>query len=60
MAQRSFVAAMKGYFGFKEGQSLNDFQQELKALTYEDKLDLAAGLRQIGEDCADPAPPTVN
>lgn len=59
MAQRSFVAAMKGYFGFKEGQSLNDFQQELKALTHEDKLYFARELRKVGEDCADPTAPAA-
>lgn len=53
---RSFTAACKEFFGYKPGQTLTEFGQELKALTHQDKLDIAAGLRQVGVDCDDPAP----
>lgn len=53
---RSFVAACKEFFGFKEGQTLTEFGAELKALSYEEKLEIAAGLRATGLDCEDPAP----
>lgn len=51
---RSFVAACKDFFGFKQGQTLSDFSAELKELTYNDKMEIAAGLRNIGLPCADP------
>lgn len=51
---RSFVAACKNFFGLKEGQSLTEFGQELKALSHEDKMEIAQGLRAVGEDCDDP------
>ena len=56
---RSFVAACKEFFGFKEGQTLSQFGEEIKALSYEDKMEIADGLRKIGHDCADPIAPAV-
>lgn len=53
---RSFVAACKEFFGFKPGQTLKEFGEELKGLTHDDKMEIAAGLRELGHDCADPAP----
>lgn len=53
---RSFTAACKEFFGMKPGQSLQDFGKELKGLTYEDKKEIAEGLRQVGVDCDDPLP----
>jgi len=37
MIQSSLTKAFKEYFGFKPGQNLTDFMQELKALTVEDR-----------------------
>lgn len=54
MSQKSFVNAAKEFFGFKPGQGLREFGAELKALTFNDKMELAAGMRNIGIDCADP------
>lgn len=51
---RSFIAAAREFFGFRPGTGLNDFAAEIKALTFEDKLEIAEGLRQNGLDCADP------
>lgn len=51
---RSFVAACKEFFGFKPGQTLSEFSGEIKALTHNDKMEIAAGLRNIGIDCDDP------
>ena len=52
----SFVAACKNFFGFKPGQTLSEFGAELKELSYEEKLDIAKGLRDAGHDCEDPHP----
>ena len=54
MPQIGFVKAMKDYFGLLPGQTILQFGAELKALSYEEKLDFAQGLRSIGIDCADP------
>lgn len=55
MAQKSFIAACREYFGFKPGQSLTEFGAEIKELSYEDKLELAEGMRKHGGiDVADP------
>lgn len=56
MSQKSFIAACKDFFGFKPGQTLTEFGNEIKALSYEEKVDLAKGMRDIGIDCADPLP----
>ena len=53
---RSFTDACKEFFGYKPGQTLTEFGAELKALSHEEKLDIAAGLRAVGVDCDDPAP----
>lgn len=53
---KSFVQGMREFYGFREGQGLSDFAKEIKALTHDDKMELASGLRAIGQDCDDPAP----
>jgi len=52
---KTFVLAMKDFFGVKPGETIRDFAAELKALTYEDKMEFAMGLRKMGLDCDDPA-----
>ncbi len=61
MAQKSFVAAMIGYFGKVGGQTAMDFGRELTALSMDEKLQFAAMLRtQPGyEETTDPMPPKV-
>lgn len=54
--KQSFVSACKAYFGLKPGQKLSEFGDEIKALSHEDKMQLADGLRQVGVNCADPLP----
>ena len=54
MSQIGFVKAMKDFFGPLPGQSVMQFGAELRALSHEEKLDFAQGLRSIGIDCADP------
>jgi hypothetical protein len=54
MPRTGFVKAVKEFFGLLPGQTLLQFGAELKALTYEDKQEIAQGLRAIGIDCADP------
>ena len=49
-----FAVAMKGYFGIEEGKTIRDFAAELRELTFEDKMEFAAGLRKNGIECDDP------
>jgi len=37
MKQMTLTAALKDYFGYKQGQNLGEFMLELKALSVEDK-----------------------
>jgi hypothetical protein len=57
MPQIGFVKAMKDYFGLQPGQTILQFGAELKALSYDEKLDFAQSLRSVGIDCADPDRP---
>jgi hypothetical protein len=57
MPPTGFVKTMKDYFGLLSGQTLLQFGAELKNLSYEEKLDIAKGLRALGIDCADPDRP---
>ena len=57
MPRIGFVKAMMNYFGLLPGQTALQFGAELRALSYEEKLDFANGLRSLGIDCADPVPP---
>ncbi len=61
---KPFTVAMRDDFGYsplsaeEEAQKvtpLMKFSKELKALTVEDKMFFAEGLRKLGIDCADPA-----
>ena len=46
----SFVKeGMANFFGRKEGQTLKEFADELKALTHQDKLDLIKLAADVGE-----------
>ena len=42
----SLTVALKRYFGYRQGQGLTDFAQEIKALTDKDKQDYIALLTQ--------------
>jgi hypothetical protein len=57
MPQTGFVKAMFDYFGLLPGQTTLQFGAELRALSFEDKLDFANGLRAQGINCADPERP---
>lgn len=48
MKKTSFVMAMREFFGFKEGQTLSQFSEELKALTPEDRAFFARELKTVG------------
>ncbi len=39
-----FAKVLKDYFGLKEGKTIRDFAEELKALTTEDKEQLSSGI----------------
>lgn len=58
-AKKGFMVAAKEFFGLLPGQSPVQFGQELKTLSYEDKMEIAAGIRKNGIDCADPMPATT-
>lgn len=53
MAQKTWVSAMKDYFGLN-GKSVTDFMKEIKALTYKDRLDFHAMLSAAGINCTPP------
>jgi len=58
MSQKiGFVKAMKDYFGLLPGQTVLQFGAELRALSHEEKLEFAKGLRSLGINCADPDQP---
>jgi hypothetical protein len=43
------VSAIRQFFGLKPGETLQEFMQELKALTPEDKKELAeAAVKELG------------
>lgn len=63
---KTFMGAMAEHFGPKKdnntavpkfvGQTLQEFSQELKTLTHEDKLWYADQMRKNGYECEDPKP----
>lgn len=50
LKKMSFVMACNSHFGRKPGQTLQEFNQELKALTPKDREDLTAMFRELGID----------
>lgn len=52
--KKSFAAACREFFGLRPGTGLGDFAAELKALSLDDKREIAAGLRASGMDVEDP------
>ena len=48
MIQSSFTKACKEYFGYKPGQNLTDFMNEIKALTPEDRKFIKREFLKIG------------
>lgn len=45
---KSFPAAAREYFGFKEGQALGEFMAEIKELSPTDREQLAKGMEENG------------
>jgi hypothetical protein len=56
-AARRIVKAMKDYFGLRPGQTAPQFGAGLRALSSEEKLEFARGLRPLGIACTDPDSP---
>jgi hypothetical protein len=54
-ARKGFAAQMREFFGLLPGQRFQEFGAELKALTAEDKQELAALLTAVGYPCEVPA-----
>jgi hypothetical protein len=44
----SLIVAIKDYFGFKPGQSMHEFMQEVKELTAEDRAYFAREFVKVG------------
>ncbi len=59
MPRIGFVKAMKDFFGVPPGQTVLQFGAELKALSYDEKLDFANRLRAAGIDCDEPEKPKM-
>jgi hypothetical protein len=58
MQKASFTAAMKQYFGFRKGDTVSQFAVELKALSYQEKMEFWHMLTtQAGIDCDPPPEP---
>ena len=56
----AFTVALKNFFGYMPGKGAAEFMTELKALSYEDKVEFARMLRdQAGIPCTDPLPPVA-
>jgi hypothetical protein len=50
---RTFMTSCKEYFGFKPGQSLVEFRDEVNALSPQDRKEIAEGLsKHFGEPVA--------
>lgn len=47
MEQKTFLKAMSDFFGKKEGQSLREFNEELKTLSQEDRIDLRNEFKKV-------------
>ena len=56
--QKSFTAAMRDYFGFREGKTLQDFSQELRALTPQEKDWFKEQLETVGYEIVAPQSPS--
>jgi len=61
----AFLAAVRSYFGPRtqfdtKEQERADFIKEYRALTEQDKLDIARMLREVGVDCEDPKAPSAS
>jgi hypothetical protein len=50
MAQKSLLAALREYFGFRPGEGLGDFSKEIKALAPADKAYFEVELGKVGYD----------
>jgi hypothetical protein len=53
MKKMTFIAAMKDYFGMKQGQSPMDFLKEVKMLTDDDKKWFRENLPSVGYQIED-------
>ena len=51
---KSFAGACKAFFGFKSGQSLREFMEEIKQLTPDDRAEIAEGLKMNGHEILEP------
>lgn len=60
MEKKAFVAAMREYFGPLPGQSTKDFADDLKTLSFEEKVQFADMLNGAGVPCEPPKPSTTS
>jgi len=50
---KSFMTACREFFGLREGQKPIEFGKEIQALTNEDRVEIAEGLRKNGIEIDD-------
>lgn len=53
----SFIAACREFFGLKDGQTLQQFAQEIRELTPDDKAEMIQMFRSVGFDATKTAQP---
>ena len=56
---KSFIVACKDFFGLLPGQTAMQFAQEIKPLTYEERMQLWRDMQAGGIECQQPAPPAA-
>lgn len=59
MEKVTFVVACKKFFGFKPGQTIAQFGEELKQLTSKDRADLVEMFPSVGFQIMEPADKTA-
>ncbi len=52
--EKTFELAVAEYFGLKEGQSVEEFIEEVKLLSMKDRIELAVLLRKKGINVRSP------
>lgn len=57
---QTFMQATADFFGRKQGQTLMEFRNELKALTDADRAEIREGLQQLGYNISGEGPAVTN
>ena len=57
MAKKSFMITCKDYFGFKSGQNLKEFSNEMREVDMKFRAEIYAYFQRTGVDCEAPTMP---